>query len=223
MQEQTNQPKNRLLGLGVIAVAAIISAVGITKFVFKGNKEAAPINSNYRHQYDSAQMEIAFLKLAADQKNDTLQRLKMEVGQMGIQLNRSEAKINDLTRRILKAPTGPQKVGEQILWTGEIAGKMLDCDSLAYELHFVYLDKARDRQLLADSLNAFYEEILNNKDSTIEAYARVDTMSFTELARVQAERDKAVKQRDQAKRKQGIGWIAAAVMGAIALLSNIAN
>ena len=218
MQEQ--QRKQDLPVLLIIIVSAVIGTVGY--LIYDAYKPAdITIDRAFEWKYDSLQSEIGLLKLTADQKNDTIQQLKVELGQVGIELNRSRAKITDLTRRVLKANTGTQKIGDPVVWTEKIAGKMQDCDSLAYELHFAYLDKAAARQSLIDSLNTFYEILLANKDSTIEVYSKLDTLTFTKLIEAEEQRDKAKAERDKAKKRSGIGWIAAAVAAGIAILSNI--
>lgn len=218
--------RTQTTGIKEYAIAIIIAflVIGGIWLIVKSNPRTSddPVKTSaYARQYEQAKTQIAILRAEGDLKSDSIKGLQVQIGWKDVELNRSETKIRDLTNRILAVSSHRGAEGAPTVWTEAINNKLMDCDSLAYELKFQYLDRAAERAALADSLNMFYEALLDNKDSVIKQLEAVDTLSFTELAKAQADRDEARKEAKKAQRKAGIGWIAAAVMGGIAILSNL--
>lgn len=219
MQTEKQPPAFKDLILYVLILAVMTG--GIWLYFSRDKPVAAGTSPEYAKEYESLKTTIALLSVESDLKSDSIQSLKTQLGQADIVINRSEAKIAELARRVMARPTTPALDGSSVIWTQELKGKLLDCDSMAYELHYVYLDKARQRQELTDSLNMFYEAIIDNKDSIIKSYSTIDTSCLAELMKVTTERDEAIETKEKHKRRSAFGWIAAGTATAIAILSHL--
>lgn len=197
-----------LIFLAVFLAGGLIGWLLSDRNSFLFNPAPVELSPDFQREYEHGKRRIADLQRQVELKADTVMRLKTQLGYTGIALNRSEAKVQEYANRIRNSSLNS---ADAIIWSPELKGKLLDCDSLAVEIQDVYIDAQNAREALADSLNVFYESIIADKDSTIAQYSRIDTSSFTELAKVQAQRDQAQNQLKKANRKKHIGWIAAGI------------
>jgi hypothetical protein len=212
------------LWLIIDGIVFLLIGVFIGWSLFSGNKQTndnTQLPPGWEKAYAEQQQDIAKWKTRYEQARDTANRLAVEKGRLEIENNQSEAKIdryvsayNDLRNKI-----NDQHVQQPHF----IDAALLNCDSIVDEWHNNYLSSVRNKDLVVDSLNRFYEVLLAYKDSAIATCDSSARLLEQNIAVAQAAKTKAEKDKEKIKKKAGIGWIAAAIASIIALGSSIFN
>lgn len=195
-----------------IILAAVIAGVLIFKYFTNKQPAATELPNNWKTAYVEQQKDISKWKTRYQAAADTVAALKTQIGYLSTEKNKSETKLKQYITSYRQAKI-----------ENNSTVVLSNCDSLVDELDHVYIEGQIQREQLTDSLNQFYEVLLSYKDSVLVACDSSNSLTVASLVKSETDRKQAEADRDKAKRKSNIGWIAAAIGSFFALAVSILN
>ena len=198
-----------LIIVGFSAIGLTILAIAYLAKISKPSDQPE-VSTNWANAYAKQQQDIYKWKQRYEFAHDSVISLQVQIGELGVELNRSEAKQTVYKKNY--------HAGKQVKDTSAM---LSNCDSLIDELDHVYIENRIHRDELIDSLNNFYGELLGYKDSALVASDSSNSILVVELANKELALEKEKQKTAKAKKKSAFGWIAAGVASVFTILISI--